>query len=200
MSPSVRASLLLLGSLLVGATADAQSAQRWSVQGSGLVVTAQGSAYEGLGTGVGAEAQARYTPSQFSIGVGLQGSSHAVTATGLNDERVTLSGLFVEPRRIFDSGSDAWAPYVAARAAVLQQRLTVDQFTGTATGVQLNGGGGVLFRLNPRANLDVGATYGIINFADVEISGSGIGTQRIEGSSGTGRNLVLRVGLSYGLR
>lgn len=198
--------LLACAITLVATTAsrvESQSAQRWSLQFSGLSVGAQGEAYEGLSRGNGFEAQVRLTPSVWSFGAGLQFSSHSIDFDG-TPEDVTLTGIFIEPRRVIDVGSSSFAPYVSGRLSFLQQAIDLDVGGGTtvsasASGAQINGGGGVLFRLSPRVNLDVGATYGLINFSDVEVSASGLGTVTVEGSSGTGRNLVLRLGLAIGL-
>ena len=70
----------------------------------------------------------------------------------------------------------------------------------TAGGTQLNIGGGVLLRLSPTMNLDLGATFGAIHFADVKADVPGLGSQTFDtGSAGNGQNLVLRVGLAVGL-
>ena len=177
--------------------AAAQSAQQWSLQGSALAVIPSGSAYEGLNSGVGLEAQVRYTPSALSWGFGVQYSSHNVDLGG-SSESVSLTGPFVEPRYVLDIGRASFAPYVSARLAYLRQHLQVQGISASAGGTQLNVGGGVLLRLTPRLNLDAGATYGMINFGDVEVSSGG---QRVtvDGSSGTGQNLVLRAGLAVGL-
>jgi hypothetical protein len=178
-----------------------QSAQRWSIQASAIGVSAQGEAYEGLSAGAGIEAQIRLTPSIWSFGAGFQFSMHTVDLGGTAED-VTLTGLFIEPRRIIDLGKN-YAPYLSARLSFLQQAIEVPVTGGTvsasASGAQVNGGGGVLFRMSPRVNLDLGATYGLINFGDVELSATGLGTTTIEGTSGSGSNLVLRVGLAIGL-
>lgn len=188
---------------LSAAGAQGQSAQRWSLQVSGLSVGVQGEAYEGLSQGIGLEAQVRVTPSVWSFGAGLQYSSHDIDIDGI-PETVALAGAFIEPRRIFDTGSSTFAPYVSARLAFLQQSIDMN-IGGTAvsastSGAQINGGGGVLFRLSPRVNLDLGATYGLINFGDVEVDVPGYGRTTVDGTSGSGRNLVLRVGMAVGLR
>jgi hypothetical protein len=181
-------------------TVEGQSAQRWSLQLSPLFVSAFGDAYEGLDGGAGFEAQIRLTPSAWSFGAGIQASIH-----GLSDvpsEDVTLAGIFFEPRYVFDVGKN-YAPYGSGRLAVLSQSATIDvpnfgEIDLSASGVQLNVGGGVLFRLTPRVNLDLGATLGIIRFGDVEASGGGE-TLTVDGTSGTGQNLVLRIGLAIGI-
>ena len=201
MLPLARLSLPLATAALVLAagsrTADAQSAQRWSLQGSALAVMPSGSAYEGLNSGVGVEAQVRYTPSALSWGFGVQYSSHNLDL-GTSTESVSLSGPFVEPRYVLDIGRATFAPYVSARLAYLRQHVDVQGISASAGGTQVNIGGGVLLRLSPRLNLDAGATYGMINFGDVVLS-SGGQSATVDGSSGSGQNLVLRAGLAIGL-
>ncbi len=184
------------------ASLSAQSAQRWSIQASAISVGAQGEAYEGLSGGAGIEAQVRLTPSIWSFGAGFQFSTHTLDFGG-DTEDVTLTGVFIEPRRILDMGSEKFAPYISARLSFLQQALEVPvngtTISASASGTQVNGGGGILFRLSPKVNLDVGATYGLINFGDVEVSAAGLGSTTVEGSSGSGSNLVLRLGVAIGL-
>lgn len=178
---------------------EAQSAQRFSAQGSFLYVSPSGDAYEGLGSGVGFEAQLRYTPSAFSLGIGYQRSSHDIDLEGFADETATISGVFLEPRYVIDVGSMSYAPYIAARLALLTQSVDLDGLEASASGTQFNLGGGVLVRLTPRINLDLGATYGAIDFDDAEVSFEGE-TVTIADSGGSGKNLVLRVGLTIGLK
>ncbi len=198
------AALAALALLALPAASHAQSAQRYSVQASGIFVGTFGEAYDGLKDGAGIEAQFRITPGAWSYGFGLQGSSHKFDDTSLGSESVTLAGVFFEPRRVIDVGSSQFAPYVSARVAFLQQSLDVDvngtTISASASGAQLNGGGGVLVRLSPRVNLDLGATYGLINFSDVEVDVAGLGKTKVEGTSGNGSNLVLRAGLAIGLK
>jgi hypothetical protein len=179
--------------LVETSTVEAQSAQRWSLQLSPIYVAAFGDAYEGLDNGVGFEAQARLTPSAWSFGAGIQASVHGLSEL---DEDVTLAGIFFEPRYVIDLGKNQ-APYFSGRLAVLSQTATISTTVGdvdlSATGAQVNVGGGVLFRLSPRINLDLGATVG-----NVEAS-SGGQTITIDGTSGNGQNLVFRVGLAIGL-
>ncbi|HET9066090.1 MAG TPA: outer membrane beta-barrel protein [Gemmatimonadales bacterium] len=188
--------VVLLPSL---APVQAQSAQRFSAQGSVLYVSPSGDAYEGLGSGAGFEAQLRYTPSAFSVGLGYQRSSHNIDLDGFPDETAAISGVFLEPRYVIDVGSGSYAPYIAARLALLSQSVDVEGLKASASGTQLNLGGGVLLRLTPRINLDLGATYGAIDFDDVEVSYEGQ-TVTIPDSGGSGKNFVLRAGLTIGLK
>ncbi|MCC6928156.1 MAG: outer membrane beta-barrel protein [Gemmatimonadaceae bacterium] len=198
------ATLSLAALTTLPTAAAAQSAQRYSVQASGIFVGTFGEAYDGLKSGVGLEAQFRITPSAWSYGFGLQGSSHKFDDATLGEETVTLSGIFFEPRRVLDVGSSQFAPYLSARLAFLQQSLDLDvngtAVSASASGAQVNGGGGVLIRLSPKVNLDLGATYGLIKFSDVEVDIAGVGKTKVEGSSGNGSNLVLRAGLAIGIK
>jgi len=200
-SPAVFASIAILA--LGVASAQAQTARRYSLQASGLYVGMFGSAFDGVKDGVGLEVQGRYNPSAFSIGVGVQGSAHGMDFQGAS-QTVNFAGVFVEPRYVIDVGSPSAAPYAAARIAYLEQTADVP-ISGTtvhlsAGGTQLNLGGGVLLRLSPTINLDLGATFGAIHFADVKADVSGLGSQTFDtGSAGNGQNLVLRVGLAVGL-
>ena len=181
----------------------AQSAQRYSLQVSGLSVLPFGKAYDGLESGPGFEAQFRITPGVWSFGFGIQGSTHSFDEVELGNEDVTLAGVFVEPRRIIDVGKSQFAPYVSARLAYLRQSIDFNvegtNVSASASGAQVNGGGGVLIRLSPRVNLDLGATFGLIKFGDVEVEVAGLGRAKIDGSSGNGSNLVVRAGLAIGL-
>lgn len=182
----------------------AQSAQKLSVQASALYVGAYGKAYEGLSGGAGLEAQLRYTPSVWSFGGGFQISSHDLDLDEGGTEKVTLAGLFFEPRRVIDVQSSTFAPYVSARVAFLRQSIDFDvdgtKVSANTNGAQVNAGGGLLFRMSPRVNLDVGATYGLIRFDDVKVVLPGQGSVTVDGTSGNGQNLVLRLGLAIGLR
>jgi hypothetical protein len=187
--------LCAVGAYLGSGGAAAQSAQRFSLQGSGLNAQLYGSAYDGLHQGYGVEVQARFTPSAWSFGAGVQYTRHAIT--GL-DQKLKLYGGFIEPRYVIVLRSSAFAPYVSARFSLLKQDLAVGDVSGSATGVTLNGGGGLLIRLSSRLNLDLGSTYGYTRFGDFIVRNSANGLQ-VAGPSGSGTNLVVRVGLALGL-
>jgi hypothetical protein len=186
-----------------GGVLTAQSAQRFSIQASALSAGVYGSAYDGMKTGFGGEAQFRYNPGVLSWGVGAQYTQHNLDDSSLNGETIDLAGLFVEPRYVVDVGSSRFAPYLSGRVAFLRQSMSVETglygtVSGSATGAQLNGGGGLLVSFTPRVNLDIGATFGYINFGDYTITSSATG-ESISGATGSGQNLILRVGLAIGL-
>jgi hypothetical protein len=192
---------LLLAALLgcvLPAGLQGQSAQRLSLQGSGLFIKLFGDAFEGAEQGYGFEAQVRYTPSAFSFGAGFQYTSHGVEGA---DHRATLIGGFFEPRYVFSTGSSALFPYLSGRFYLvqLQSENTDTDIRTTATGLAANGGGGVLLRLGSRVNADFGATYGYSRFNNFEFENLATGISGSSDISNSGSNVVLRVGLTLGL-
>lgn len=212
----------------------AQSAQRLSIQVSGIgnllfgeLTTSQGLFFGAPGNGYGGEAQLRYTPSAFSLGVGFQIARHEAGKAPSSywdfedsSQHFTLTGLFVEPRYVVKATSQR-ALYVSGRLAFSSIKWTSegtgtlcnDQFcnsttvvdfsdSGDATGFTVNAGGGFLFRLSERVNLDVGATFGLKSFGDLEVTlADETGPNRTQqtGSLGSIGNVVLRLGLAIGL-
>lgn len=175
-----------------------QSAQRLSVQGSGLFIKLFGDAFEGAKAGYGFEAQVRYTPSALSLGVGFQYTSHGVEGT---NTRATLVGGFFEPRYVFSTASSFAFPYLSGRFYAVRLRSTNDatSIRTTATGLAANGGGGVLLRLASRVNADLGATFGYSRFSSFKFENLANGITGTSDISNTGSNLVARVGLTFGL-
>lgn len=170
-----------------------QTAQDWSVQGSAIYVVAGGNAFAGTDAGPGIELQLRRNLSQVSFGVGFQYSRHDFE--GLPDP-LNLVGGFIEPRYVFPGSSTTWAPYASARLAVFQQAISSEGVGASAIGAQVNGGGGVLVRLSGNTNLDLGATFGFLQFGELTVNRLG-GTEQYPSSSGT--NFVLRMGFAIGL-
>ena len=185
--------------VLIGALCgdvEAQSAQPFSLQASGLINGVFGDVFTGLKDGLGAEAQFRYTPGALSVGAGFQYTVHKLE--GRTDD-AQLYGGFIEPRHRIHVGSNVVAPYVSARFSVLKVGFTGGDLSLSSTFIQLNGGGGVLFRLGPRLNLDSGATFGYNRL------GNGTLTSKVNGTavpvqSSSGSNIVIRLGLAIGLR
>ncbi|MBK8056855.1 MAG: outer membrane beta-barrel protein [Gemmatimonadetes bacterium] len=189
MRRSNRSALLL--AFLLAAPLRAQSGTLWSLQASGLYVGLSGDAYSGLDAGVGAEGQLRYNfVNGWSLGAGVQASRHKFSEDFGLLEDLTLMGAFVEPRKVLPIGRSKVAPYLSGRLALLSQRTKVLGESVGATGLQVNAGGGLLFSLSPRANLDFGATVGAVGFGKYANVGS---------EAGSGSNFVMRVGLSLGL-
>jgi hypothetical protein len=186
---TMRLAGLLAVLALLPAGARAQSAQQFSLQVSGLGAYPFGGGLSNVQAGYGWEAQIRINPSAFSIGAGAEQTFHGVKDT---QRDITFLGGFIEPRYVIDIGSDNMVLYVSARAAVSQITLSVGTFESTGTGYTLNGGGGFLFPLSERVNLDVGATIGYKDLGVLDLPGS-------TWDLGTGANVVGRVGLAIGL-
>jgi len=179
---------------LLSADLQAQSAQAISLQVSGLYNGVFGNAFNGLQDGVGGEAQIRYTPGAFSVGAGFEYTRH-----GLDNvmEDAELYGGFVEPRYRIHTGSNVLAPYVSARFSLLAVGFTGGELSTDSNFIQLNGGGGLLYRLGPRINLDFGATYGYNRLGSGTLKRNGATLRTFDSSSGA--NAVVRLGLAVGI-
>jgi hypothetical protein len=175
---------------------EAQSAQPFSLQASGLVNGVFGDVFTGLQDGIGAEAQFRYTPGALSVGAGFQFTVHELQG---RTENARLYGGFIEPRYRIHAGSNVVAPYVSARLSVLKVGFSGGDLSLSSTFMQLNGGGGLLIRLGSRLNLDVGATFGYNRLGNGTLTSKASGTA-IPVESSSGSNVVIRVGLAIGLR
>jgi hypothetical protein len=186
---------VVITACLIAHRVPAQSAQRFSVQLSGVYAALRGEAFRDLSGGPGVDGQLRFTRGAISVGAGFQYTSH--DARSLND-KVKLYGGFFEPRYVIVTGSEHFAPYISTRISILRESYNVGDFSGSATGVTLNGGGGLLIRLTSRVNLDAGATYGYTKFGDAEVVNHATGeTTRVP--SGSGSNVIGRIGLAIGI-
>jgi len=170
----------------------AQTSTPTSIQGSVIYVVPGGKAFSDTDPGAGFELQIRRNVSLMSYGVGIQYSSHNV---GLPDN-MSLIGVFFEPRRVFPGKSAKSAPYASARIAVFRQNVSSGGVSGGATGGQLNVGGGILIRASKRANIDLGATVGLLRFGGFTLD---FGNTDYVTPSSNGYNFVLRAGLALGL-
>ncbi len=187
--------LCVLG-FTVGGDLEAQSAQTFSLQVSGLVNGVLKEVFVGMQNGVGAEAQFRYTPGALSVGAGFQFTIHELQD---RTDNARFYGGFVEPRYRIHAGSNVVAPYVSTRLAVFKIGFSGEDLSLSSTFLELNGGGGILVRLGPRVNLDVGATLGYDHL------GQGILTSSVRRTSApvastSGSSLVAHLGVAIGLR
>jgi hypothetical protein len=202
----VAAVALVAAAALIGKpqSAQGQMGQRLSIQASALRADVFGDAFRTFDAGLGFELQVRYTPGVVSWGGGVQYTIHGdseAEADG-HDPDIKLLGVFVEPRYVLDIDSESAAPYLSARAAFAQFDVRIDFSDGDvltfkSSGVTLNVGGGLLVRLGPRVNMDVGATAGFNRYrptvGDTEFG------EPFDMELGSGMNLVMRVGLAVGL-
>jgi hypothetical protein len=179
--------------------AEAQSAQRLSLQASALYSVLAGDYFAGIDDGPGGEVQARYTFGALSLGGGVQYTRHGMADT---DRTLELLGAFLEPRFAFDVGSSSVAPYASGRVSLLSGKASDPGIELSTGGLNLNGGGGLLFALGPQVNLDLGATYGVTNFDDVTITDRRTGSEIVTADDAfddSGGNFVFRLGLAIGI-
>ena len=156
MGVSTRSSLVLAVTLvMLGQRVSAQSAQRFSLQGSGAVLFATREDPAGFQskTRLGFEGQVRYTFSRFSLGAGYQRST-VFTSPALN---LSLSLGFIEPRLVVAAGGSL-AFYLAGRAGI-GKLVCSETCNAKKTNTAFGGGGGLLFRLGRRVSADLGAQY-----------------------------------------
>lgn len=194
--PSAR--LLLIQVTLAAAlcrTVEAQSAQPISLQASALFNGVFGNVFNGLQDGIGAEAQIRYTPGALSVGAGFQYTAHGLE---VRDENARLYGGFIEPRYRIRTGSNVLAPYVSTRFSLLKVGFSGGDLSLSSNFIQINGGGGLLYRIGSQLNLDLGATYGYNRLGSGTLRDRLSGTEvPVEPSSGS--NIIVRLGLALGL-
>jgi hypothetical protein len=186
---------LVVAALMAGRGLQAQSAQAISLQVSGLYNGVYGEVFGGLEDGFGGEAQIRYTPGALSIGAGFQYTAHGLE---LYTESGRLYGGFLEPRYRIHTGSNVIAPYLSARFSLLKLGFSGGDLSLSSTFIQLNGGGGLLYRMGSRVNLDMGATFGYNRV------GSGTFRSEMNGvidefDSTSGSNIVVRLGFAVWL-
>lgn len=203
---------LAVAAVVAAAPLAAQTGQRYSVQGSLIYTGLFGKAFDEIKDGGGAEIQFRVTPSAVSVGGGLQLTKHDPDGDAADFfESITLTGVFLEPRYVLPMGGANYAPYLSGRFAF--SKMTFELAPGVAspgievtveepTGPTINVGGGVLFVLSTRVNLDVGATFGYTQFKDIEVRARNTSTGQTASGTvdiGNGTNTVVRVGLAIGL-
>jgi hypothetical protein len=179
---------------------EAQSAQAISLQASGLYNVVFGDVFSGLKNGIGGEAQIRYTPGALSIGAGFQYTKHGrkPLPNDPNPPDAKLYGGFLEPRYRIHTGSSVTAPYLSARFSLLKVGFAGGDLSLSSTFIQLNGGGGLLYRLGPRVNLDLGATFGYDRLGGGTLKRKSTGSSSSFGSS-SGSNVVVRLGFAMGI-
>lgn len=148
--------LTTLALACLSGVAQAQSVQRFSLQGSGaaLFATKNDPNFDSK-TGLGFEVQARYTFSRFSIGAGYQRST--VFSSPTLDLNLALSLGFIEPRYVVAAGSTV-AVYLAGRLGA-GKLVCSETCQAQDTNLSYGGGGGLLFKLSRRISADLGAQY-----------------------------------------
>ncbi len=171
----------------------AQGAQKFGAQLS-VLGTSIGTNNGSQSGGLGVEGQLRinhlYRSSGsgvFSLGVGGQLTSHTS-----GPDKITITGVFVEPRWVPPLPFERVFPYVAVRLAALNQS---NNFGTSSTGAAYGAGGGIAFVVNSRINIDAGVALIRQSFGDFEFTRSG--------ATGTGTfnpftTYAAKIGLSLG--
>ncbi len=167
-------------------------AQSFSFSGSGLYATLNGSDFAGINAGLGVDLQLRYhAKGGVSVGGGFQYTSHGIDGFS---EKYGVSAFFGEVRYAFErAASPSLTPYLGARIALAHYGISSGGSELKANGTAFGPTGGLLVRLNPTTQLDVGVAWFSIHFGDAELDGS---TQPDTKSSGSA--LALRVGVAFG--
>ena len=181
--------LILPALFLLPVSSVAQSAQPFSLQVSALGSVPFGGGLQRVTSGGGWEAQFRWNAGALSFGAGIEQTFHDVK--DLPNRTVRLTGGFLEPRYVIDTGSDRVVPYLAARLATSEIFVEEGAASSTATGYTINGGGGLLVRLASAINLDLGVTLGWKDLGEATIANTIF-------DMGTGSNLIVRIGLAFG--
>jgi hypothetical protein len=153
---------------VMSGVAQAQNAQPYAAQLSALFTTVRAGSADVAGGGI--ELQPRlnrlYATETFgalSLGIGGQYTVH--TKAG---DRLTIAGVFIEPRWVPPTGSGDLFPYLSARLAV--QRLAGEfEFSegGNAFGTAFGVGGGLAVKVTRRINIDAGAQLIRQQFGDI---------------------------------
>ena len=151
--------LTTLASTCVATSLRAQSAQPFSLQLAALFTTIRASSTGSSIPGAGVEPQLRFNRliasekyGAISLGIGGQYTVH----TKVKD-KLTIAGVFLEPRWVPATSSNRIFPYLSARLAVLHMNGEF-QFAagGSSTGSGFGAGGGLAIRVTRMVNLDAG--------------------------------------------
>ncbi len=176
---------VILGTI---ATAGAAQARGFSLEGAGLYADVSGDDFSGTNAGVGFDAQARFSWGAFSLGAGVQYSSHGLD--GLS-ENLGVRGFFAEPRYAFPTAAGNLTPYLVGRLALLHERIEVGSSKAEANGTAFGGGGGLAIRLASTVDLSVSVLYAAVSFGDVELNGT-----EQPNTDTSGSTLALRAGIA----
>lgn len=168
--------------------AAAQSVPKFSLEPAAYYATVSGDDFEGIDAGIGFDVQGRVKFTALSVGLGYQRSSHGLEGF---DEKVNVSGIFVEPRYELPSAASI-KPYLTTRIGRVTQSLEGNGSEAKASGISFGGGVGVMLPLASTVRLSTSASWNSISLGEIEIDGDAIPDSKSSGSS-----LALRVGMSF---
>ena len=160
----------------------AQTDQPFALQVSGV---AQDADQNFIGRELGVEGQIRWTRGAWSFGAGVQFTSNGDATSNMGgafDYDANTLGLFLEPKFVVLVFADRFGLYVSSRVAV--SRMTESEVgtrqgpptgapeaysaEGTRTGFAAHLGLGLLIRLTPRVNVDLGGYWGVIQWGETD--------------------------------
>ena len=160
--------LLLTSAVTVVPTLHAQSAQPYSIQLAALFTAIKGGST--TITGIGVEPQIRFNRlyategfGALSVGLGGQYTTHSK-----GGDKLTITGVFLEPRWVPAIKSSIVTPYLSARLALLHLKGDFrNAADGSSSGTGFGLGGGVAAKLTRTANLDAGVQLVRQQFGDI---------------------------------
>jgi hypothetical protein len=156
--------------LIVSHPVSAQSGQPISGQGAVLATAIYFNGKNVGGVGIEVQGRANHLVMSpggaLSLGLGLQATGHVS-----GGDRIALTGAFLEPRYVFVLASERWFPYAAARVAALRQH---SNFLTPSNGGAAGAGGGVIYAVSKRVNLDLGAAAVYQSFGDATYTRPGV--------------------------
>lgn len=169
----------------------AQGAQKYGLQVAALA-TSIGSgdaAIAGAGTEVQLRANRLYASEKFALSVGMGGQFTSHTG---NLDKITIAGVFVEPRWVPATRFTRVFPYISGRLALLRQS---SNFGSASTGPGYGAGAGVGLRLARAVNLDAGVALVRQQFGDFVLETD---SGPVPGAFVPFTTYAAKVGLSFG--
>lgn len=167
-------------------------AQSFSFSASGMYATLSGADFAGINAGLGGDLQFRFHAARgFSVGGGAQYTSHGIDGVS---ENFGVRAFFVDARYAFPGASSvSVTPYVGGRVGLARYGISAGGSTLSANGTAFGPVGGILVRLSPAAQLDVGFAWFSTHFGDYSIDGN-----EQSGTDTNGTALALRAGVVFG--
>ena len=168
------------------------TAQSFSFSAGGIYAALNGSDFDGINAGLGVDGQLRYhTRGGVSVGAGIQYTSHGIDGF---DPNFGVRAFFADFRYSFENASSSSiTPYIAARGALAHYGVSQGGNSATANGTAFGPAGGMLIRLAPTMQLDVGIVWYSVHFGNISANGTEQPDTKSSGSA-----LALRAGVAFG--
>ena len=148
---------VLLGTALGAAGAQSGTSVTFTAGAGATYGNLVGGDFSGSKAGAGFDANAGVMLGRWQLGVGYDRTNHGHEDT---DGDYIISNVYVEPRLLITSASHRWLPYAAVRIGrAMASYEGVLGITDKATGYIAGIGGGVLWPVADRVQVDAGAHY-----------------------------------------